>query len=350
MTATSKIRKGLGGLFALAMAAAIPTAAVAEAEYVIRFTHGMPEVMESDQHAYAVVFKNIVESESNGEIEVRILGNNAGGAEREQLEKVQAGINQMCNVSEGTQHSFFQPGQALSIPFLFASDSVAWEVMDGDFGQKYNDAFREATGVRILNHSSSGFRNLFNGERIVQSPADLAGLKIRTMENPVHMAMMEGLGASPTPIAWTEVYTSLAQGVVDGMENPPGLFYLMKFYEHQKYLTMDRHLYSFHTTMINEDFFRSLPEKYQDLVISAARTALTAGRAASIHKEMAAIDQLKAEGIEVYYPTPDEYRQFRDAGRPPAEAYVREQIGDEWVDGLLEAIAAAENKLSANGS
>jgi C4-dicarboxylate-binding protein DctP len=310
----------------------------------------MPEVMDSDQHAYAVVFKQIVESESNGAIEVRILGNNTAGAEREQLEKVQSGINQMCNVSEGTQHSFFKPAQVLSIPFLFGSNAVAWEVMDGWFGQKYDQAFLQETGVRALGHSESGFRSLFNSKKIVRTPEDLDGMKIRTMENPVHMAMMKGLGANPTPIAWTEVYSALAQGVVDGMENPPGLFYLMKFYEHQRYLTVARHLYSFHTTMINEDFFRSLPEEYQNLVIRAGRVALTAGRAASIIKESEAIEQLQEQGIEVYYPTPEEYARFRDAGRPPAEEFVREEIGGEWVDDMLRAISEAEEELSADGA
>jgi C4-dicarboxylate-binding protein DctP len=335
---------------AVGMAIGMAAPAHADAEHVIRFSHGMPETMESDQHAYAVVFKKVVESESNGAIEVRILGNNSAGAEREQLEKVQAGINQMANVSEGTQHSFFKPAQVLSIPFLFSSNAVAWGVMDGWFGHKFNAAFLKETGVRVLGHSESGFRSLFNSKRVVKSPKDLEGLKIRTMENPVHMAMMNGLGANPTPISWTEVYTSLAQKVVDGMENPPGLFYLMKFYEHQKYLTVDRHLYSFHTTMINEDFLRSLPKEYQGLIMRAGRMALAAGRAASIIKESIAIEQLQEKGIEVYYPSPEEYAQFRDSGRPPAEKFVREQIGDAWVDDMLKAISEAEINLTPDGT
>ena len=350
MKAYGLIKRASAVALAVGIAAGMSGPARADADHVIRFSHGMPETMESDQHAYAVVFKKIVESESNGAIEVRILGNNSAGAEREQLEKVQAGINQMANVSEGTQHSFFKPAQVLSIPFLFSSNAIAWEVMDGWFGQEFNAAFMKETGVRVLGHSESGFRSLFNSKRVIKSPNDLAGLKIRTMENPVHMAMMKGLGANPTPISWTEVYTSLAQKVVDGMENPPGLFYLMKFYEHQKYLTVDRHLYSFHSTMINEEFFRSLPKEYQGLIKRAGRMALAAGRAASIIKESIAIEQLKEKGIEVYYPTPEEYNQFRDAGRPPAEKFVREQIGDKWVDDMLKAISEAEHKFSADGS
>lgn len=332
----------------LAVALGVIAVGAQAAEYVIRFSHGMPESLASDQHAYAVVFKEIVEAGSKGAIEVRILGANQAGNERQQLEKVQNGINQMANISEGLHPTFFKSGLVLGIPFLFRSSAVVWEVMDGPFGDKYNAAFLEATGIRFLSHSESGFRSLFNSKNAVQTPDDLAGLKIRTMENPAHMAMMDGLGANPTPIPWTEVYTSLQQKVVDGMENPPGLFFLMKFYEQQSFLTVDRHLYSFHSTIINEDFFRSLPENFQDLIVEADRVALTIGRATAVLGERTAIEKLEEAGIEVYSPTPEEYALFRDKGRPPAEAYVRGEIGDEWVDAILEAVAAAEAKLTAN--
>ena len=318
------------------------------ADYVIRFSHGMPEKMASDQHAYATVFKETVEAGSKGAIEVRILGANKAGNERQQLEKVQNGINQMANISEGLHPTFFKPGLVLGMPFLFGSSAVVWEVMDGWFGEKYNAAFLKETGIRFLSHSESGFRSLFNSKKVVKTPADLAGLKIRTMENPAHMAMMKGLGANPTPIPWPEVYTSLQQKVVDGMENPPGLFFLMKFYEQQKYLTVDRHLYSFHSTVINDDFFKSLPKAHQDLVVHADRVALTVGRATAVLGERSAIGRLREKGIEVYSPTPEEYAMFREKGRPPAEAYVRSQVGDGWVNDILKAVAEAENSLKSN--
>ncbi|MFQ5912921.1 MAG: TRAP transporter substrate-binding protein DctP [Nitrospinota bacterium] len=330
----------------LMMTGALFTASLAQAaKYVIKFSHGMPQKMESDQHALAVVFKDIVEAGSRGDIEVRILGANTGGNERQQLERVQTGILQMCNVSEGTQHLFFKPALVLGTPFLFSSSAVAWEVMDGPFGKKYGEAFLKATGVRVLGHTESGFRSLFNGTRIVRTPSDLKGLKIRTMENPAHMAMMKGLGANPVPIAWTEVYTSLQQKVVDGMENPPGLFFLMKFYEHQKYLTVNRHLYSLHTTMVNERFFQSLPKKYQELVTEAARAGTVVGRGVGYIAEMNAIGNLKKKGIKVYYPTAEEYAQFRNLGRPPAEKYIRSRVGDEWMDAVLKGVADAEAKI-----
>lgn len=335
-------------LFVLVVACGLYAMNADAAKYVIRFSHGMPERMDSDQHAYAVIFKEIVEAGSKGDIEVRILGANSVGDERQQMEKVQNNINQMANVSEGLWPTFFKPGLIFGMPFLFRSSAIAWDVMDGWLGKKFNEEFLKATKMRVIDHSESGFRSMFNSKRPVKTPSDLEGLKIRTMENPAHMAMMKGLGANPTPIPWPEVYSALQQKVVDGMENPPGLFYLMKFFEQQKYLTIDRHLYSFHSTMINEEFFQSLPKNYKGLILEAARTALTVGRSTGFLGERAAIQQLKEKGLEVYYPSPEEYKMFVEKGHPPAEKYVRSQVGDEWVDQVLKAVAEAEAKYMVN--
>jgi TRAP-type transport system periplasmic protein len=321
--------------------------AQAQSPTVIRLSHGMPEALESGQHAWALVFKEAMESGSGGKLEVRILGNNAAGNERQQLERVQNGINQMLLVSEITQPFFFKPALVLGTPFLFSSSEVAWKVLDGPFGQRYNDEFRKATGVRILGHIESGFRSLFNSKHVIKSPDDLKGMKIRTGENAVHMAMMRALGANPTPISWTEVYTALQQKVVDGMENPPGLFYSMKFYEQQKFLTLNRHLYSVHTAMVNERFFQSLAPELRQLVMSSAYLAMTVGRSQAYLLERSAIESLKKQGIQVYIPTAAEFDRFRKAGRPPAEQLVRKEIGNEWVDQALKAVEQAEKELSA---
>jgi C4-dicarboxylate-binding protein DctP len=317
------------------------------ADYVIRLSHGMPELLSSGQHAWALVFKETAEARSAGKIEVRILGNNAAGNERQQLERIQNGINQMGLVSEITQPFFFKPALILGIPFLFPSSEVAWAVLDGPFGNRYDEAFRKQTGVRVLNHIESGFRSLFNSKKVIKTPADLAGMKIRTGENTVHMAMVRALGGSPTPISWTEVYTALQQKVVDGMENPPGLFYSMKFHEQQKYLTLDKHLYSVHTAMINEAFFQGLPPQLRSIVMESSRLAMTIGRSQAYLLERAAIEQLKQAGIEVYTPTSAEFEQFRKLGQPAALELVRKEVGNEWVDAALKAVADAEKQLGA---
>ena len=332
--------------FAGALMAGLVFWGVAQAQTVIRLSHGMPEALESGQHAWALVFKEAVESGSGGKLEVRILGNNAAGNERQQLERVQNGINQMLLVSEITQPFFFKPALVLGTPFLFTNSQVAWKVLDGPFGQRYNEEFRKATGVRVLGHIESGFRSLFNSKHVIKSPDDLKGMKIRTGENAVHMAMIRALGANPTPISWTEVYTALQQKVVDGMENPPGLFYSMKFYEQQKFLTLNRHLYSIHSAMINERFFQGLAPELRQLVLSSAFLATTVGSSQAYLLERSAIEALKKQGIQVYVPTDQEFQRFRKLGRPPAEELVRKEIGNDWVDRLLKAIDEAEKELS----
>ena len=322
--------------------AALSAGAASAQEVMLRLSHTTAETMDQGSHAWAVIFKEMVEGQTGDKIQVRILGANAAGAEREQIEKAQAGINQITINSEILMPSFFPPARVLGIPFLFKSDAVAWEVLDGSFGEKFGQAWQDATGLRMLGIFNAGFRSFLNNEHPVHEPADLAGLKIRTGENDAHIAMVRELGGSPVPISWSEVYTSLQQGVVDGMENPPGLAYAMKFHEHLKYLTLDRHLFSIHAAMINEGTFQSLTEQQKAIVQEAARTATTVARATVFLDERRALSDLAEAGMEIYEPTPDEYAQFRDLGRPAVEAMVREDLGDEWVDALMNAIGDAE--------
>lgn len=330
---------------AIVVAGAAVTSASA-ADTVLRLSHTTAETMDQGSQAWAVIFKEMVEASSKQAIEVRIMGANAAGAEREQIEKAQTGINQMTINSEILMPSFFQPARVLGIPFLFRSNAVAWDVLDGDFGHEFEKAWREATGLRILGIFNAGFRSFFNNEKPIHEPSDLAGLKIRTGENEAHIAMVRELGGNPVPIAWSEVYTSLQQGVVDGMENPPGLAYAMKFHEHLDYLTLDRHLFSIHAAMINESTFQSLTPEQQALVMEAARTATTVARSTVLLDERRAIGDLEEAGVEVYRPTPEEYEKFRELGRPKVEDMVRKDVGDEWVDKLLTAIDKAEAEVS----
>jgi len=331
-------------LTAVATLSAVPTS-TATAATMLRISHTTAETMQQGSHVWAVVFKEMVEDRTGGEVKVQILGANAAGGEREQLQKAQTGINQMTINSEILMPSFFKPAQILGIPYLFRSDAVAWQVLDGDFGKEFNDAWRQATGLRVLGVMNAGFRSFFNGSKAVQAPADLKGLKIRTGENQAHIAMVRALGGNPVPIAWSELYTSLQQGVVDGMENPPGLAYAMKLHEHQKHLTLDRHLFSIHAAMINERTFQSLTPEQQAILSEAALTATTAARATVLLNERQALKDLEKAGIEIYTPTAAQYEEFRALGRPPVEEMVRKDVGDEWVDKLLQGVDAAEARV-----
>ena len=148
----------------------------------------------------------------------------------------------MCMVS-GAIAGYFKPAMVLDIPYLFSSAPVAWKVLDGKFGDELAAALLDKTGMRVLAYGETGFRNFTNSKRPIKSPEDLKGLKIRVMETPLYITLVKALGAAPTPIAWTETYTSLQQGVVDGQENPVSVIIQAKFAEVQKYLTLDGHTY-----------------------------------------------------------------------------------------------------------
>ena len=316
---------------AIAIGAAVATlgalpVGMAQAETVLRISHTTAESMEQGSHVWATLFKEQVENGTGGEVKVQILGANAAGAEREQLQKAQTGINQMTINSEILMPSFFKPAQVLGIPYLFRTEAVAWDVLDGEFGKEFNDAWREATGLRILGVMNAGFRSFFNDKKVVTVPADLKGLKIRTGENQAHIEMVRALGGNPVPIAWSELYTALQQGVVDGMENPPGLALAMKLHEHQKHLTLDRHLFSIHAAMINERTFQSLTPEQQALVVEAARMATVAARATVLLNERKALKELADTGIQIQPLTPTQYDEFKTLGRPPVEAMVRKEV------------------------
>ena len=227
---------------------------------VIKYAHGgPPDPLKLPEQADAMAFKEYVESRSGGRIKVEIYPACQLGSEREMLEGVKIGNIEMANTSEGSVAGFYPEILATAIPYAFKNRRVAWEVMDGSYGQNLAADMLKKTGLRCLDINDNGYRNFTNNVRPVHTPADLKGLKIRTMENPAHMKMVNAMGAIATPIAWAEVYTALQLGTVDGQENPVSLIVAKRFYEVQKYCTLDGHIFSIDFTWINDKFYQSVP-------------------------------------------------------------------------------------------
>ena len=187
---------------ALGLALAFPGALFAAKTYTIRYAHGdPPDITSASAHADAVLFKRYVEDRSGGRLKVEIYPANELGSEREQIEGVQLGSIQMCNISEGTVGIFFPEILATAIPYAFRTYTEAWQVLDSPFMKQLMDEMRKKTGVRNLDVNQNGFRNFSNNTHTIKTPADLEGLKIRTMEHRGHMKMVESLGGNPVPIA-----------------------------------------------------------------------------------------------------------------------------------------------------
>jgi len=314
---------------------------------IIKYGHGgPPDPLSLPEQSGAVVFKDYVESRSGGRLKVEIYPACQLGSEREMLEGVQLGTVEMVNTSEGAVAGFYPDILATAIPYAFKNRRIAWEVLEGPFGQKLREDIRKATGMRVLTFSDNGFRNFSNDVRPIHSPEDLKGLKIRTMENPAHMKMVEALGAIPTPIAWAECYNALQMGTVDGQENPVSLIVAKRFYEVQKYATLDGHIFSIDFIWINEDFYQSLSSDLQQIVKDGAVISSLVQRGMKLLTNTLGVDLLKEEGMEVYTPTAEELEKFKKASQEPVLKWLKTKVNPDFLDEFLNAIKEAEEKIA----
>lgn len=317
----------------------------AAAKYTIKVANAGPNNPDNRTVMAVDMFKRMVESQTKGDIEVRAYHASSLGNEREALEGVKIGTIEMATLSSGPVPGFFAPVMVFSIPYLFSSAPLAWEVFDGPFGREFGEAMRKQTGVRILSITENGFRNFTSNVKPLRKPEDLKGLKLRTMENPAHMAMVKAFGADPTPIAFGELYMALQQKVVDGQETPVVLIHDMKFYEVQKYAILDGHVYDPLFVFANDKFFSSLPLSYQNIVADNAKLLATAHNGFSQRQNILGIEALRQKGMDVYVPSLDELEAFKKISQPPALKFVEEKAGKDWVAKVMKAVADAEQNI-----
>ncbi len=324
--------------------AALLTAAHASAQ-TLRFAHVDPDDWTtSKKGAAGQVFKNLVEAETDLTVELYPAG--ALGGETELIEGAQDGTISIAMVS-GAYANFCPAVAVTDIPYTFPSAPVAWEVMDGEFGTALAEHCLEQTGLRTLAYGETGFRHFTNSVRPIHTPEDMQGLKFRVQTIPLYLEMVSALGGVPQGIAWGEVPTALATGVVDGQENPISVIYGNNFYEFQDYLTLDRHVYGVDHILINDEIFQSLSEEEQAAVKRAAVVAGTTGRAIQQFNSAEGITKLQAEGMEITQPTAEQMDAFREAAQPPVQDYLRNELGDdaEWIDRLASAVDDASSRF-----
>ena len=332
----------------LVMGIVIGGAAISQAVTVVRLA--ADDLVHQDNYVYGPnrYIAKVIEDATGGEMKMEIHGGAVLGNGKAIVEQCQAGLIEFVESVEGLLNYFYPSMQVLSIPYLFRSYDVAWEVLDGPFGQEMREDFRKKTGMRIITWAENGgFRNFTTSKKKLTSAADLKGLKIRTMEIPAHMAMVKALGANPVPIAWTELYTSLQTGVADGQENALPTILLGKLEEVQKYIILDGHVYSMQLTLVNDAWFQKQEPALQQAILSGGRIADTMTRGICRLTELNATDYLKKKGLEIYQPTSEEYNEFRKLAQEPVIDWLRSQknIDSTWIDKLQKAVSDAEKKL-----
>jgi TRAP-type transport system periplasmic protein len=273
-------------------------------------------------------FGEVLEELSGGEMTLLQHPAAALGGERELIEAVQIGTLDMVITSTGPLPNFVPETQVLDLPFLFRDYDHARGVLDGEIGRELLD-YVDAAGFKALGWTENGFRHITNSQRPVHTPADLAGMKIRTMENPIHLRAFEALGAAPTPMSFAELFTALQQGVVDAQENPIVVISVSNFAEVQGHLSLTGHLYSPAIIMMSEGLWSSLSEEEQGWIMEATAASIEVTRARVTELEETGIDGLIEKGMQVVADV--DKAPFQEAVAPAYDAYT-ERFGDELIE------------------
>ncbi|WP_170351621.1 TRAP transporter substrate-binding protein [Ruegeria atlantica] len=309
----------------------------ASAETVIKVGHGAAEAFH--MHRALLKFEELVETGSNGEIDVQIFPSSQMGPDREMIEGVQTGVLEMA-IPPSSFFAGWDPAFAvIELPYMYSSKDIAFDVLDGDAGDGML-ARVENQGLVGLGWLELGVRNVTNNVRPVATPADLEGVKLRTMKVPAHVATFETLGANPTPMNFGEVYSALQQGVIDGQENPLAIITSQRFYEVQKYLSTTGHVFAVYMPVISKPFFDSLSAEHQQLVRDSMATARDYQAELVANEDAEQLEQIRAAGVEVLELTAEQRQAFADKTESVRLQY-RDEVGAEAYDDWVAAVSAA---------
>jgi tripartite ATP-independent transporter DctP family solute receptor len=304
-------------LIALAMLAAGISAA--QAQTIVKI--GYATTATSHYGVGTTVFCDDIEKGTQGRYKCQQFPSSALGGEREMIEAVQLGTLDIVNTSTGPVGNFVPEVKIVDIPFLFRDYAHARKVMDGPIGQDILTKF-PAKGLVALAWTENGFRHMTNNKRSIVKPEDASGLKMRTMENKVHMEGYRAFGIQPTPMAFPEVFGALQQGTVDGQENPIPVILASKFSQVQKHLSLTGHVYSPALLITSPRLMNKLSDADKKVFYAAAKNASTAQRKKVNEDEDNGIAQLEKEGMTVVRKV--DGQAFRNALIAPYAEYSKE--------------------------
>ncbi|MFN3972400.1 MAG: TRAP transporter substrate-binding protein DctP [Gemmobacter sp.] len=303
-----------------------------------------------------VVFKNYVENASNGAIAVDLfIGTQLCATGQECLAGVADGSIDIYISTSGGAAGIFPYIQVLDLPYLMSDDRVAEEVLQGDFVRFLRTKVLADSDdtIRLMTvGNTGGWRNYANTKRRVVAPADLAGLKMRTVPADLPQELARGLGAAPTPIPWPELFTSLQTGVVEGTANGITDIMSMKFPDAGlKYITLDGHSYMGAFWWMSNQRFTGLSDDQKQVVLDGFAALQQATFASPKRKEIKAYEDFKAAGGDIYVPTPAEKAAFQQAAAPVYDWFkVNVKGGAETLDAFTAAVTEATARVVAAGA
>ena len=321
-----------GLLFLLSLFLLLPGCGVRSDVTVVKLGHGL-DTNHPVHHAMVFMQERVAEK-SGGALRIDIYPSQQLGTERQLLELLQLGSLGMTKVASAVLEGFAPLYKVLSLPYLFRDEAHRFKVLEGDIGRELLLG-GEQYWLRGLTYYDAGSRSFYTKERPINTPDDLVGLKIRTLESATQVQMVKTLGGSATPISWGELYTALQQGVVDGAENNPPSFYTSRHYEVCKFYVLDEHTGIPDVLLISTIIWKTLSAQEQQWLTEAAWESAEYQKILWKEASEEALRAVQEAGVEVIYP---DKTLFAEKVAPIYESYRT----DSTIYALIQLIRAVE--------
>jgi len=289
---------------------------------VLKLAHGLDTT--HPVHKAMVFMAEKVKEKSEGKLKIDVYPSEQLGSERECLEQLQLGGLDMTKTSSSPLESFIPQMKVLGLPYLFRDSEHYWKVLLGDIGKELLAA-GEKNKLKGLCFYDAGARSFYTRDKLINTPADLKGMKIRVQQSPMAIEMIDAMGAAATPIDWGELYTSLQQGVVDGAENNPPSFDTALHYEICKYYILDEHTRPPDVLLISTTVWNKLSPEFQGILQEAADESVTHQRKLWAEKEKESLEKVEKAGVKISRPDKE---PFRDAVQSMWKKYEATEIGE----------------------
>ncbi len=274
-----------------------------ERGYVIKVS--LPQNPEEPQIKAVELFKQIVEERTAGGVRVQIYPNNQLGNQRDVTEGIQLGTIEMSNVAS-VMANFVPEVNIFELPFLFENREHFYAVLDSEIGESLRTSFA-SRGFHFFGCFDAGVRHIMTVDKPLHTAADLMGLKIRTMENPLHLAAFKAFGANPLPMAYGELYTALEQKVIDGAEAANTNYFSKKFYEPAPYWAQVGWIHLVEYVVMSRFFYERLPEEYRKIIDEAAQQMIAQERVGYRTADEETLQKLVDAGVHLTFPDKDRF-------------------------------------------
>ena len=315
-------------------AAVISCSSVMAAEVTLQFANTANQAGKDA----AGLLKKLVNEKTGGALDIHLYNDNSYADDRVSAESTIMGEIDMCNVSTANIANMFPDLYMYDAPFIFQTPQQAFNWFDSKDGQELDNVV-EKKGLLLLGVWQNGFRDFTNSKVPVKVPADIKGMKVRTMENEIQLKMWSNWGCNPTPMAYTEVLSALQQGTIDAQENPLALIDSSHFYEAQKYISRTGHVYSPHFVLINKENFDKLKPEYQKALLDSMVEATAFERKTAVENDEKFVEKFEKAGNVVVELTPEEKAQWREKAKEGGvyELVKSKMKRPEFLDKALES-------------